>query len=50
MDLKALNDMPPWEWPAGTGEALRGVLMDDQASESDREQQDRFIFLDDGQI
>jgi hypothetical protein len=36
MDLKMLNDMPPWEWPAGTGEVLHGVLMDDQTSESDR--------------
>lgn len=36
MDLKALQDFPPWEWPENTGEALLGVLVNDHAPESDR--------------
>ena len=36
MDLKALKDTPPWDWPAGTAEKLVNVLRDEQAIESDR--------------
>ena len=36
MDPKKLNDIPPWEWPEGVGEAFLGILGDDQADESDR--------------
>jgi hypothetical protein len=36
MDLKALNDTPPWDWPAGTAERLVNVLRDEQATKSDR--------------
>ena len=36
MDLKALKDTPPWDWPAGTVEKLLNVLGDEQAIESDR--------------
>ena len=36
MDLKALKDTPPWDWPARTAEKLVNVLRDEQALESDR--------------
>lgn len=36
MDLKTLKDIPPWEWPEGTGEILLEILRDDQAGEEDR--------------
>ena len=36
MDLKALNDTPPWDWPADTAETLVSVLRDEQAAEPDR--------------
>lgn len=36
MDLKTLNDRPPWEWPEETDEILLGVLRDANASEPDR--------------
>jgi uncharacterized protein (UPF0147 family) len=36
MDLKALKDTPPWDWPAGMAEKLANVLRDQQAIESDR--------------
>src|SRR5271167_2664009 len=36
MDLKALKDTPPWDWPAGTAEKLVNVLRDEQATVSDR--------------
>jgi hypothetical protein len=36
MDLKALKDTPPWDWPAGMAEKLVNVLRDEQAIESDR--------------
>jgi hypothetical protein len=36
MNLKALRDIPPWDWPEGTDEALLGVLRDREATESDR--------------
>jgi hypothetical protein len=35
MDLRTLKDIPPWEWPEGTAEALRDILRDDRSSESD---------------
>jgi hypothetical protein len=34
MDLKALKDTPPWDWPAGKAEKLVNVLRDEQAIES----------------
>jgi hypothetical protein len=36
MDLKALNNTPPWYWPADTAETLVSVLRDKQAAEPDR--------------
>jgi HEAT repeat protein len=36
MDLKIINDMPPWEWPAETAEMLLNVLCDPAADFSDR--------------
>lgn len=36
MDLKTLEETPPWEWPEGTGKMLLGIIRDDQADESDR--------------
>lgn len=36
MDLRALKNIPPWEWPEGTAEKLLSVRRDEQASESDR--------------
>ena len=36
MDLKALQDTPPWDWPADMAEKLVGVLRDEQAAEPDR--------------
>jgi hypothetical protein len=36
MDLKTLNNTPPWDWPAGTAETLVSVLRDRQATEPDR--------------
>ena len=36
MDLKTLKDIPPWEWPEGTGKMFLRILGDDQADESDR--------------
>jgi hypothetical protein len=36
MDLKLLNDTPPWEWPKDTGTALLTILRDDHSGESDR--------------
>jgi hypothetical protein len=30
MDLKALKDTPPWDWPEGTAEKLDSVLRDEQ--------------------
>ena len=36
MDLKLLQEVPPWEWPENTAEVLLGILLDGQASESDR--------------
>ena len=36
MDLKTLQDTPPWDWPEGVGELLRGILCDNRAEESER--------------
>jgi hypothetical protein len=36
MDLEALQDTPPWEWPEEAGEEFLRVLRDPQAAESDR--------------
>jgi hypothetical protein len=36
MDLKALLDTPPWEWPTDAGRMFRKILMDSRANESDR--------------
>jgi hypothetical protein len=36
MNLKALTELPPWDWPEGTSEALLGVLRDGEAAESER--------------
>lgn len=35
MNLKALKDTPPWDWPAGTGKRLLDILRHDRPSESD---------------
>jgi len=35
MNVRALKDTPPWDWPEGTGKALLGILRDDRPSESD---------------
>jgi HEAT repeat protein len=36
LDLNALKDMPPWEWPKGAGKTFLDTLRDKQASEEDR--------------
>ncbi len=36
MDLKTLQDVPPWEWPEDAAKTFLDVLRDDEASESDR--------------
>ena len=36
MELKVLEDLPPWEWPQGTDEMLLGILRDDQKDKTDR--------------
>jgi hypothetical protein len=36
MDLKTLQDTPPWEWPEGAGKMFLGILHDKKADESDR--------------
>lgn len=35
-DVKALRDIPPWEWPEGAGQMLLDVLRGGQAAEADR--------------
>ncbi len=35
MVLNALKDIPPWDWPPGTGAMLQDILLDDLAAESD---------------
>lgn len=36
MDLKALSEMPPWEWPEGAGSLFLEALRDSRLDESDR--------------
>jgi hypothetical protein len=36
MDLKTLQDTPPWEWPGDAGKRFQKILIDDRANESDR--------------
>lgn len=36
MDLKTLNDTPPWDWPADTRDKFLAVLSDPKAHDSDR--------------
>jgi hypothetical protein len=36
MDLKTLQDTPPWEWPEGADKLFIGILRDGKAAESDR--------------
>jgi hypothetical protein len=36
MDLKTLQDVPPWEWPRGIGYKFLTILRDRQAKASDR--------------
>jgi hypothetical protein len=36
MDLKALKDTPPWDWPTGTRKLLLDILRNDQSAETDR--------------
>jgi hypothetical protein len=36
MDLKALQDTPPWDWPRDAGKTFQEVLVDARADESDR--------------
>ncbi len=36
MNLKALKDTPPWEWPESAGKTLLDILQDAQAGASDR--------------
>jgi hypothetical protein len=36
MDLKTLLNTPPWDWPEDAGDLLREILIDKEASASDR--------------
>jgi len=36
MNLKMLQDTPPWDWPQGTGRMLQEILCDKRADASDR--------------
>src|ERR1700722_1675576 len=36
MDLKLLQDMPPWDWPDGSAKLFRKVLADRRADAADR--------------
>lgn len=36
MDVKALRDIPPWDWPESAGTTLLDILRDDRAPEDDR--------------
>ena len=36
MDLKVLEETPPWEWPQGTDKMLLGILRDHQNDKADR--------------
>jgi hypothetical protein len=37
MNLKTLQDTPPWEWPEGAGKMFLGILRDEKADESERQ-------------
>src|SRR5713101_663725 len=36
MDLKTLQDTPPWDWPRDAGKRFQEILIDPRANESDR--------------
>ncbi|MGO4882525.1 MAG: HEAT repeat domain-containing protein [Bryobacteraceae bacterium] len=36
MDLKTLQDTPPWEWPSDAGKQFQETLIDERANQSDR--------------
>jgi hypothetical protein len=36
MDVKTLQEIPPWEWPRDAGKTIQEILIDYQADESDR--------------
>src|SRR5580658_6307307 len=36
MDLKILQDTPPWDWPRDAGKRFQEILGDQRASASDR--------------
>ena len=36
MDLKTLQNTPPWEWPSDAGKTFQKILADRRAAESDR--------------
>lgn len=36
VDLAALKDIPPWDWPRDTGKMLLGLLRDDKTPDGDR--------------
>ena len=36
MDLRTLEEVPPWEWPDGTSTMLLGILTDPRGAEPDR--------------
>jgi hypothetical protein len=36
MDLKILQDTPPWDWPSDAGARFQEILRDQRASDSDR--------------
>ena len=36
MDLKTLQDTPPWDWPRDAGKRFQEILVNHQANETDR--------------
>ena len=36
MELKTLQDRPPWDWPRDAGKKFQKILIDRQADETDR--------------
>ncbi len=36
MDLKIIEEIPPWEWPEGTNKFFLDILRNNQAEETDR--------------
>ena len=36
MDLKTLQDTPPWDWPRDAGKKFQEILVDHQANDTDR--------------